>query len=125
MRVFLALALIAAAPATPKAVIDAVKAKLTDPDSAKFRDIRKIGDKSYCGWVNAKNSYGGYIGDQLFYDDAGFVQILDQDAVFDASDLALQTHLFATGETDRAAAMKPRLSEYGKKVEPCLKDVLV
>ncbi|MGN6057373.1 MAG: hypothetical protein ACTHOI_02165 [Sphingomicrobium sp.] len=103
-------------------VIAAVKANLNDPDSAKFRDIKKTGPDSYCGWVNAKNGYGGYAGDQLFYDDAGFVQVFDLPAAFDPGDLAEQSHLFATGDTDRALAMKPRLSEDGRKVEPCLKD---
>lgn len=50
---------------------DAVLAKLRDPDSAKFRNVRKLGmigegvsDRPavYCGEVNAKNAMGGYPG---------------------------------------------------------------
>jgi len=117
----------AASPAQQKspdaAVIKAVRAVLSDPDSGKFRDIRKTGADSYCGWVNAKNAYGGYAGDQLFYDDNGFVQILDLDAVFDQSDLAEQVHLIASGhDPSQVLATKARLSEEGKKVQLCLKD---
>jgi hypothetical protein len=52
-------------------VRDAVLAKLRDPDSAKFRNVRKLGmlgegspDSAavYCGEVNAKNAMGGYVG---------------------------------------------------------------
>jgi hypothetical protein len=105
-----------------KAIIVAVKAALNDPDSAKFRGIRQTGPASYCGWVNAKNAYGGYAGDQLFYDIDGFVQIFDLPTAFDADGLAEQAHLFAIGDSEYAAAMHARLSEEGKKVEPCLKD---
>ena len=52
---------------TKTAVIDAVKAQLKDPDSAKFRGIKREGPFAYCGWVNAKNSYGGYEGYSVFF----------------------------------------------------------
>ncbi|KQQ77226.1 hypothetical protein [Acinetobacter sp. Leaf130] len=35
---------------------------LKDPSSAQFQNV-----KGYCGEVNAKNSYGGYIGFRRFY----------------------------------------------------------
>lgn len=125
LNAFIITTMLAAAvhhPDPHKTVIVAVKAALNDPDSAKIRDIRKTGPDSYCGWVNAKNAYGGYAGDQLFYDDGGFVQIFDLPTAFDAADLAEQTRLFAMGDSEHAAAMHPRLSEAGEKVEPCLKD---
>ncbi len=48
-----------------------VLAKLNDPDSAKFRDERYIGnwqpgDGMLCGELNAKNAMGGYTGYQKF-----------------------------------------------------------
>lgn len=52
-------------------VRDAVMARLRDPDSAKFRNVRKLGmlgggipgsPAVYCGEVNAKNAMGGYPG---------------------------------------------------------------
>lgn len=49
------------------AVTDAVKAGLKDPDSAEFGaiDIREgPGGKWACVTVNARNSFGGYTGDQ-------------------------------------------------------------
>lgn len=39
---------------------------LKDADSAKFRDLRKVGD-DICGLVNAKNSYGAYAGYEPFW----------------------------------------------------------
>jgi hypothetical protein len=47
-----------------------VKAMLKDPDSAEFSDMHLWGDEKIgivCGRVNAKNSFGGYIGYQRFY----------------------------------------------------------
>lgn len=59
----------------------AVVSRLKDPESARFRDVTRVGvfltafpmrggpDRKvakYSGWVNAKNSYGGYTGDKLF-----------------------------------------------------------
>lgn len=50
---------------------DAVLARLRDADSAKFRNVRKLGmlgegvpdsPAVYCGEVNAKNAMGGYPG---------------------------------------------------------------
>lgn len=44
---------------------EGVVALLKDPDSAKFRNValKPFGDgKVVCGEVNAKNSYGGYVG---------------------------------------------------------------
>ena len=49
-----------------KQIAAAVTEKLKDPDSAKFRwpAVQEWG--LYCGWVNAKNSYGGYTGFKPF-----------------------------------------------------------
>lgn len=58
-----------------KAYVDAsvakLKSSLKDPDSAKFFGIyavQKPGQPrpSVCGYVNAKNSYGGYTGRTMF-----------------------------------------------------------
>ena len=45
-----------------------VSDKLKDGESARFRwpDIGRD-PTVYCGWVNAKNSYGGYTGFELFF----------------------------------------------------------
>ena len=44
---------------------------LKDPDSAKFTSssYRSFGEKNgyVCGLVNAKNSYGGYVGNRNYY----------------------------------------------------------
>lgn len=39
---------------------------LKDPESAKFRSVKVKWD-TVCGEVNAKNSYGGYVGYRRFY----------------------------------------------------------
>ncbi|PTA87453.1 hypothetical protein CWM66_26355 [Kosakonia sp. H7A] len=47
-----------------------VKQTLKDPDSAKFNSYyRPFGDGVgyICGTVNAKNSYGGYVGNRNYY----------------------------------------------------------
>lgn len=55
----------------------AVVALLKDPESARFGKVVGVGDPngtgvySACGSVNAKNSYGGYVGSKLFAVDKG------------------------------------------------------
>lgn len=50
------------------AMISAVKDVLKDPASAKFKWPPIYPNAEvYCGFVNAKNSYGGYTGDELYY----------------------------------------------------------
>lgn len=48
------------------AIEDGARSSLKDPDSAKFKDIiafkTKTSSIAACGFVNAKNSYGGYVG---------------------------------------------------------------
>lgn len=64
-----------AAISLSKAQIEQVKigvAKgLKDPESARFGDAFNASDDGsmihVCGMVNAKNSYGGYIGEKPFY----------------------------------------------------------
>jgi hypothetical protein len=50
---------------------EGVKRSLKDPMSAMFGEIfaAKGSDNSInvCGYVNAKNSFGGYTGDKIFY----------------------------------------------------------
>lgn len=55
-----------------EAVQEGVRGKLIDPTSAIFgrmiagRPITPPGLINVCGWVNAKNSYGGYTGEKPF-----------------------------------------------------------
>lgn len=57
-----------------RAVADAVRETLKDPDSANFKWLAvpateietDVGGVFYCGLVNAKNSYGGYVGFQPY-----------------------------------------------------------
>jgi len=44
-----------------------VRLMLKDPESARFSYVRyQEGSHYICGYVNAKNSYGGYVGDRTF-----------------------------------------------------------
>lgn len=43
----------------------ALAARLKDPASAEFGSVWTDGGNT-CGWVNAKNSFGGYVGSQRF-----------------------------------------------------------
>lgn len=43
----------------------ALVARLKDPGSAEFGSVWTDGGNA-CGWVNAKNSFGGYVGIQRF-----------------------------------------------------------
>lgn len=52
--------------AKEKSIIEVVaRAKLKDPDSAKFTWQDYKGGEIYCAHINAKNSYGGYAGNAL------------------------------------------------------------
>lgn len=52
--------------AKEKAIIERVaKEEMKDPDSAKFTWQDYRGGEIYCAYVNAKNSYGGYTGNEL------------------------------------------------------------
>lgn len=40
---------------------------LKDPQSANFTKVVRARRMGACGYVNAKNSYGGYVGARMFY----------------------------------------------------------
>lgn len=61
---FLILALLSACGGVESEAKKAVLKELKDPDSAKFGNFVQIGDSYACLTVNAKNSLGGYTGDQ-------------------------------------------------------------
>lgn len=58
-----------------------VRDSLKDPESARFSSVyttkRTAGDPSVnvCGYVNAKNSYGGYVGAVRFFASPGYVAV--------------------------------------------------
>ena len=56
-----------------------VLANLKDPDSAKFGPLLVTEGGVVCGTVNAKNSFGGFVGTTYFLDDHGLV-LLDEGA---------------------------------------------
>jgi hypothetical protein len=49
---------------------EAVRKVLKDPESARFSEVyvkTKASGSAVCGMVNAKNGFGGYTGDKLFF----------------------------------------------------------
>lgn len=58
-------------PEIAASAIEGVKSMLKDPYSADVRPTKAVrepnGTIGVCGLVNAKNSYGGYVGDKFFY----------------------------------------------------------
>ncbi|MWL87687.1 hypothetical protein [Cupriavidus sp. SW-Y-13] len=52
------------------AITQAIKDQVKDPDSVRLRGVMAVqeeGVTKFCGEVNAKNSYGGYVGFKPFY----------------------------------------------------------
>lgn len=49
-----------------RAPLEAVRERLYDPESARFRGVRAV-YAGYCGEVNAKNRLGGYVGYREFW----------------------------------------------------------
>lgn len=73
----LAMLMASAAHANDAAAIAAVTAKLNDPGSAQFADVRTVakdGRQVVCGKVNAKNRMGGYDGPKPFLFDPAISQ---------------------------------------------------
>jgi len=72
-----------------KVIADSVRKDLIDPESARFKWLPLIGDKTgpgnirfatYCGLINSKNRLGGYTGDApfnvlLLWDSSGVVSV--------------------------------------------------
>lgn len=44
-----------------------VSSALKDPQSAQFTDVHIFDGPMICGMVNAKNSFGGYVGPRRFF----------------------------------------------------------
>ena len=70
----------AAAPKESKLVVNsknAVIELLKDPESARFKNLRTYNESIVCGEVNAKNSYGGYVGFKRFFVIGGSIATLE------------------------------------------------
>lgn len=63
----LALGLGACGNSLEKEMLNAVAKELLDPEAAKFRDVRQVGEGVFCGEVNGKNRQGAYVGFERFY----------------------------------------------------------
>lgn len=59
-----------------------IRSLLKDPSSAAFRNTfvsRATGSPMVCGEVNAKNSFGGYVGYKRFIAGGSTIQLLESD----------------------------------------------
>lgn len=61
---------IAAKKAYEQVALEHVRESLKDPQSAQFSSVYAAWSTEVCGNVNARNSFGGYTGDQAFHYDA-------------------------------------------------------
>lgn len=52
--------------ALKEAIRKEVKNELRDPESARFSWLPMQSTEAYCGYVNARNGFGGYAGKALF-----------------------------------------------------------
>lgn len=79
----------------------AIASKLKDPESARLRDVvRVVSPKTgktsiICGWVNAKNSFGGYVGFRPFYVLGDMFQVRDADSADNSYTNSLFTIMWA------------------------------
>jgi hypothetical protein len=98
--------------------------RLKDPDSAKFTKLRVAnnnGQQLVCGSVNAKNSYGGYVGAKDFYvlwaDDSGAAPEVYVDGDIAAKAQAKMDELMKTSQNSYAG-LSARISaaEEGDRV---------
>lgn len=75
-----------ATPEDKERTMAAVKEKLRDPESARFQNIYALqgsnGKRSYCGFVNAKNAFGGYVGKTLFHFSPPDIVFMANDPVY-------------------------------------------
>jgi hypothetical protein len=79
------------------------KARLRDPDSARFSDIRFVRTHDgvhVCGWVNAKNGFGGYGEAMQFYG------VLDNYGWFDLRAIDTEKPQFGDEATASAACKR-------------------
>lgn len=85
-------------PANTQAIEDAksrIAFKMKDPESARFADVSvNMTGKTplVCGWINAKNSFGGYVGFKPFYVLGTLAEVRD-----DASAGNLNNHITFDG----------------------------
>lgn len=72
-----------AAPKDSKLVLaskELVTNSMKDPESVRFRNVRVFRGVAVCGEVNAKNSYGGYVGFKRFFVLAGATMSIEENA---------------------------------------------
>jgi hypothetical protein len=68
--------------------VEQIRQKLKDPDSAEFSDVffsKSGGVPAACGYVNAKNALGGYIGKQRFFTSGERVPVILESQMSDFS----------------------------------------
>lgn len=98
-----------------------IKQLLKDPYSAKFTSVSERDDGTVCGLVNAKNSYGAYVGRQPFaINTNGVAYLVDQNNgdQFDFDCLGGKERLALNKESE-AQAQNIRCPDDGEMVFSC------
>ncbi|MDZ5458019.1 hypothetical protein, partial [Azohydromonas lata] len=99
-------------------VEEAIKDILKDPESARFYEVRRFPNGNACGFVNAKNSFGGYVGKQPFEYVYGYVNLKPESYQL-ACDRAVDPMGFDTRkkEAERAAAGRLKTEEQSRQAK--------
>jgi hypothetical protein len=86
---------------TRAAARERVRATLKDPSSAQFGRVWAAGDSQRvaCGFVNAKNSFGGYTGEELFIAAGGAALLRSQIEAMRGEDRVRARALLAVCDT--------------------------
>ena len=74
LRIVPLICLALAACDSHRAELDAVRMQLSDPGSAEFGSV-ETDDGTTCGFVNAKNRLGGYVGFRAFIVKSGVAEL--------------------------------------------------
>lgn len=115
-----------------KEAMTAVKNQMKDPDSTQFRNLREIkntvNDTVLCGELNAKNSYGGYVGYTSFsYSREGIAIISNNNRGYETIlNLAKFNQSGCSGEKAEISARHPQIfKNYCEVAYQLFTDVIV
>ena len=91
----LLVSLLLAATAVSSFAEQRVADELKDPSSAQFRKVKHFPNGNSCGEVNAKNSYGGYVGFKSYMVYDGHVHINQSSLEFNCKTAEDPTEFYA------------------------------
>lgn len=106
------------------AVMDSVRSQLKDPSSAKFAAVYLTKSRDMgCGHVNAKNAFGGYVGDTMFVSTKGAAGDWETtlDPNLDRLEAMVQVAAQTTGKaTAEMVAEYHQIEQFHVRVRQCI-----